>query len=69
MLLQLRNLILRLSFLNFKLFEIVNITKLRTSTIKIAKKISKTIAIFISTNKKNNAKNYLYVKVNIDLQY
>jgi len=65
----LRDLILSLFFLNFKLFKVVNTTKLRTLIIKIAKIFLKIIAIFISINKKNNAKNYLYIKVNIDLQY
>jgi len=55
--------------LNLKLFKVVNTTKLRTLIIKIAKIFLKTIAIFISTNKKNNAKNYLYVKVSINLRY
>jgi len=65
----LQNLILKLSFLNLRLFKVVNITKLGILITKIAKIFLKTIAIFISTNKKNNAKNYLYIKVNIDLQY
>ncbi len=69
MLLRLQDLILRLSLLNLKLLKVVNITKLRTLIIKIAKIFLKTIAIFILTNKKNNAKNYLYIKVNINLQY
>ena len=69
MLLRLQDLILRLSLLDLKLFKVVNITKLRTLIIKIAKIFLKTIAIFILTNKKNNAKNYLYIKVNINLQY
>ncbi len=55
--------------LNLKLFKVVNITKLRTLIIKIAKIFLKTIAIFILTNKKNNAKNYLYIKISIDLRY
>ncbi len=55
--------------LNLKLFKVVNTTKLPTLIIKIAKIFLKTIAIFISTNKKNNAKNYLYVKVSINLRY
>jgi len=69
LLLRLQDLILRLSLLNLKLLKVVNITKLRTLIIKIAKIFLKTIAIFILTNKKNNAKNYLYIKVNINLQY
>jgi len=62
-------LILRLFLLDFRLFKVVNIIKLRILIIKIAKIFLKTIAIFILTNKKNNAKNYLYIKVNINLQY
>ncbi len=69
MLLQLRDLILKLSLLNLRLLKIVNTTKLRTLITKIAKIFSKTITIFISTNKKNNVKNYLCIKVNIDLRY
>ncbi len=69
MLLQLRNLILRLSLLNLKLFKVVNTTKLRTLIIEIARIFLKTITIFILTNKKNDTKNYLYIKVSIDLQY
>ncbi len=69
MLLQLQDLILRLSLLNLRLFEVVNTTKLYILIIKIAKIFLKTIAIFISTNKKNNKKNYLYIEVSIDLQY
>ncbi len=69
LLLQLRNSILRLSLLNFKLIKVINITKLHTLTIKIAKIFLKTIIIFILTNKNNNTKNYLYIKVSIDLQY
>ena len=69
MLLQLQDLILKLSLLDFKLFKVVNITKLRILIIKIARIFLKTIAIFILTNKKNDAKNYLCVKVNINLQY
>jgi len=64
-----RDSILRLFLLDFKLFKVVNTTKLRTSIIKITIFFSKIIAIFIWTNKKNNANNYLYIKVNIDLQY
>ena len=55
--------------LNFRLFKVVNITKLRTLIIKIAKIFLETIVIFILTNKKNNAKNYLCVKVSINLRY
>jgi len=55
--------------LDFKLLKVVNTTKLRTLIIKIARIFLKTIVIFISTNKKNNIKNYLYIKVNINLQY
>ncbi len=69
MLLQLRDLILRLFLLNLRLFEVVDITKLRALIIKIAKIFLETIAIFILTNKKNDIKNYLYIKVSIDLQY
>ena len=69
MLLQLRDLILKLSLLNLRLLKIVNTTKLRTLITKIAKIFSKTITIFILTNKKNNVKNYLCIKVNIDLRY
>jgi len=69
LLLQLRNLILRLSLLNLKLFKVVNTTKLRTLIIEIARIFLKTITIFILTNKKNDTKNYLYIKVSIDLQY
>jgi len=69
LLLQSRNLILRLFLLNFRLFKVINTTKLRTLIIKIAFFFSKTIVIFILTNKKNNAKNYLYIKVNINLRY
>ncbi len=69
MLLQLQDLILKLSSLNLRLLKVINTTRLRTLTIKIAKKILETIAIFILANKKNNAKNYLYIKVNINLQY
>jgi len=69
LLLQLQNLILRLSLLNLRLFEVANTTKLRALIIKIAKKFLETIAIFILINKKNNAKNCLCVKVSINLQY
>jgi len=69
LLLQLRDLILRLFLLNLRLFEVVDITKLRALIIKIAKIFLETIAIFILTNKKNDIKNYLYIKVSIDLQY
>jgi len=65
----LQDLILKLFLLDFRLLKVVNTTKLRTLIIKIAKIFLKTITIFISTNKKNNAKNYLYIKVNINLQY
>jgi len=58
-----------LFLLNFRLFKVVNTTKLRTLIIKIARIFLKTIAIFILTNKKNDAKNYLYIKVSIDLRY
>jgi len=69
LLLRLRNLILRLFLLNFKLSKVVNTTKLRTLITKIAKIFLETIAIFILTNKKNDTKNYLCVKVNINLRY
>ncbi len=69
MLLQLQNLILRLSLLDFRLFEIINTIELYILITKIAKIFSKIVAIFILTNKKNNAKNYLYIKININLQY
>ena len=69
MLLQLRDLILRLFLLNLKLFKVINTTKLRILIIKIANFFLKTIIIFILTNKKNNTKNYLYIKVSINLQY
>jgi len=69
LLLQLQDLILKLSSLNLRLLKVINTTRLRTLTIKIAKKNLETIAIFILANKKNNAKNYLYIKVNINLQY
>jgi len=69
LLLQLQNLILRLSLLDFKLLEVISTTKLHTLITKIARIFLETIATFISTNKKNNAKNYLCVKVNIDLRY
>jgi len=67
LLLQLQDLILRLSLLNFKLFEVISTTRSRTLITKIARIFLKTIAIFILTNKKNNTKNYLYVKVSINL--
>jgi len=69
LLLRSQNLILKLFSLDFKLSRIINTTKLRTLITKIARIFSKTIATFISTNKKNNAKNYLYIKVSISLQY
>jgi len=69
LLLQLQNLILRLFLLNLRLLEVISTTRLHTLITKIARIFSKTIAIFILTNKKNNTKNYLYVKVNINLQY
>jgi len=69
LLLQLRDLILRLPLLNLKLSKIINITKLYTLITKIAKIFLETITIFISTNKKNDAKNYLCIEVNIDLRY
>ncbi len=47
LLLQLQDLILRLFFLNLKLFKVVNITKLYILITKIAKIFLKTIAIFI----------------------
>jgi len=68
-LLRSRDSILRSSLLNFKLFEVISTTKSRDLITKIARIFLKIITIFISTNKKNNAKNYLYIKVNIDLQY
>ncbi len=55
--------------LDLRLSKIVNTTKLRTLIIKIIRIFSKIVAIFISTNKRNNAKNCLYIKVSIDLQY
>jgi len=55
--------------LDFRLSKIVNTTKLRTLITKIAKIFLETIAIFILINKKNNIKNCLYIKVNINLQY
>jgi len=55
--------------LNFKLLEVINTTRLSTLITKIAKIFSKTIATFILTNKKNNAKNGLYIKVSINLRY
>jgi len=69
LLLRLRNLILRLSLLNFKLFKVISTTKLRILIIEIARIFLEIIAIFILTNKKNNAKNYLYIEVSINLQY
>jgi len=69
LLLQLQNLILKSLLLNFKLFKVINTTRSHTLIIKIARIFSKTIATFILTKKKNNAKNYLCVKVNINLQY
>ncbi len=69
MLLQLQDSILRLFLLNLKLFRVVNTTKSRILIIKIAKIFLKTIAIFILTNKENNTKNCLYIKVSINLQY
>ena len=69
MLLRLRNSILRLLLLNFRLSKVVDTIKLRILITKIANFCSKTIVIFILTNKKNNAKNYLYIKVNINLRY
>ncbi len=69
MLLQSQDLILRLSSLNLRLSKVISTTKLCTLITKIARIFLKTIAIFILINKKNNAKNYLYIKVSIDLQY
>jgi len=69
LLLQLQDLILRLFLLDFRLFEVVNKTKLYILVIKIARIFLETIIIFILINKKNNIKNYLYIKVNIDLRY
>jgi len=68
-LLQLRDSTLRLFLLNFKLFEVISTTRSRTLITKIARIFLETIAIFILTNKKINAKNYLYIKVSIDLRY
>jgi len=52
LLLQLQDLILRLSLLNLKLLKVINTTKLYTLTTKIANFFLETIAIFILTNKK-----------------
>jgi len=65
----LRDLILKLFLLDFRLFKVVDTTKLYTLTTKIARIFFKTIAIFILINKKNNIKNCLYIEVNINLQY
>ena len=69
LLLQLQDLILRLFLLNSRLSEVVDTTKLYILITKIARIFLETITIFILINKKNNIKNYLYIKVNIDLQY
>jgi len=69
LLLQLQDLILKLSLLNFKQFKVTNITRFCSLITKIAKKNLKTITTLILINKKNNAKNYLYIKVSINLQY
>ena len=69
MLLQLQDLILWLFILDFRLSKIVNITRLYILIIEITNFFSKIVAIFILINKKNNTKNYLYIKINIDLQY
>jgi len=65
----LQDLILRLFILDFRLSKIVNITRLYILIIEITNFFSKIVAIFILINKKNNTKNYLYIKINIDLQY
>jgi len=58
-----------LSLLDFRLSRVISTTKLHTLITKIARIFLETIATFILTNKKNNAKNYLCVKLSINLQY
>ncbi len=67
LLLQLQNLILRLSLLDIRLFKVTSLTKSHILIIEIAKIFSKTIIIFILTNKNNNAINCLCVKISINL--
>ncbi len=69
MLLQLQDLILKLFLLNLRLLKVLNTTKLYILITKIAKIFPETIIIFNLINKENNAKNYLYIEVSIDLQY
>ncbi len=63
------DLTLRLSLLNLRLFKVTSTTRSRTLITKNARDFSKTIVTFILANKKNNAKNYLYVKISINLRY
>jgi len=60
LLLQLQDLILRLFLLDFKLFKVVNTTKLHILITKIAKIFLETIAIFILTKKKQYKKLFIY---------
>ncbi len=69
LLLQLRDLASRLSLLDFRLLEVISTTKLHILITKNTKVFLNTIGIFILANKKNNAKNYLYIKISINLQY
>jgi len=69
LLLQLQDLILKLFLLNLRLLKVLNTTKLYILITKIAKIFPETIIIFNLINKENNAKNYLYIEVSIDLQY
>jgi len=69
LLLRLQNLTLKLFSLNLRLSKVINTTRLHASITKIARIFSKTIITFILVDKKNNAKNYLCVKVSINLRY
>jgi len=67
--LQLRDLILRLSSLNLKLLEVINTTKSHILIKKNRKNLSRDNSYIYFNKKKNNAKNYLCVKVSINLRY
>ena len=62
LLLQLRNLILKLFLLNFKLFEVVNTTKLRTLITKIAIFFSKNNSYFYFDKQEKQCKELFMCK-------
>jgi len=65
----LRNLTLRSFLLDFKLLEVISTRRSHASITKIARIFLEIITTFILINQKNDTKNYLYMKVSINLQY